>query len=254
MYVACSTQCFARYPLDQAMRMIAEMEFNKIDVAIHEHSKHLRASEVVADVALAAQKLRIGPGLVPVAFSLEIASEEAGEWDRQFRSVCRLARLSAVPIITIRAVSVEKPLDREVERLSGLVKIAGADGVILCVATVAGTHTEDPDKAVDLCKRVPGLSLTLDPSHYLAGPHQGKGFDQVLPYVRHVHFRDTKRGPNSFQVRIGQGDIEYGRIISQLARQRYSRLLTVDVCDIPDSPFAVQPEVRKLKYLLESLI
>jgi sugar phosphate isomerase/epimerase len=159
-----------------------------------------------------------------------------------------------VPIITIRSASVEKPLDREAERLSGLVKIAGADGVILCVATVTGTHTEDPDKAVDLCKRVPSLSLTLDPSHYLAGPHQGKGFDQVLPYVRHVHFRDTKRGPNSFQVRIGQGDIEYGRIISQLARQRYSRLLTVDVCDIPDSPFAVQPEVRKLKYLLESLI
>lgn len=251
MYVACSTQCFARYPLDQAMRMIAEMEFNKIDVAIHEHSKHLRPSEVDADVGLAAQKLRIGPGLVPVAFSLEILSEDPVEWEKQFKAVCRLARLSAVPIVTIQMAS---SFDSEVERLTGLAKIASADGVILCVATVMGTPTEDPDKAVDLCKRVPGLALTLDPSHYLAGPHQGKSYDQVFPYVRHVHFRDTKRGLNNFQVRIGQGDIEYGRIISQLARQGYNRLLTVDVRDIPDSPFAVQPEVRKLKYLLESSI
>jgi sugar phosphate isomerase/epimerase len=254
MYVACSTQCFARYPLDQAMRMIAEMEFNKIDVAIHEHGKHLKPSEIAADVGLAAQKLRIGPGLVPVAFSLEILAEDPTEWDRQFKAVCRLSRLCAVPIVSMRTSAIDTPLDGVVENLKGLVKVAGADGVILCVATVTGTHTEDPDKAIDLCKRVPGLGLTLDPSHYLVGPNQGRSYDHALPYVRHVHFRDTKRGLNNFQVRIGQGEIEYGRIISQLARQGYNRLLTVDVCDIPDSPFAVQPEVRKLKYLLESLI
>jgi len=28
----------------------------------------------------------------------------------------------------------------------------------------------------------------------------------------------------------------------------------VDIRDIPDSPFAMEPEVRKLKYLLESLV
>jgi hypothetical protein len=39
-----------------------------------------------------------------------------------------------------------------------------------------------------------------------------------------------------------------------LARQHYDRLLTVDIHDVPDSPIAMQPEVRKLKYLLESLV
>ena len=34
MYVACSTQCFARLPLDRALRLIAELEFSKVDVAI----------------------------------------------------------------------------------------------------------------------------------------------------------------------------------------------------------------------------
>ena len=105
-----------------------------------------------------------------------------------------------------------------------------------------------------VCQRVPGLGLTLDPSHYTAGPHQGKNFDQVYPHVRHVHLRDTGKGPNQFQVRVGQGEVEYGRIISQLTRQHYDRILTIDLHDIPETPFLMEPEVRKLKYLLESLV
>jgi sugar phosphate isomerase/epimerase len=88
----------------------------------------------------------------------------------------------------------------------------------------------------------------------VAGPQQGRGWDPLYPYVRHVHLRDTGRGPNQFQVRIGQGEIEYGRIVAHLARHHYDRVLTVDIRDIPDAPFAMEPEVRKLKYLLESLV
>ena len=117
-----------------------------------------------------------------------------------------------------------------------------------------GTLTEYPDAAVELCKRVPGLGLTLDPSHFIAGPNQGKCYDQVFPYVRHVHLRDTGRGPDQFQVRVGQGEIEYGRLVAHLTRLSYNRLLTVEICDIPDAPFAMDAEVRKLKFLLESLV
>jgi hypothetical protein len=55
-------------------------------------------------------------------------------------------------------------------------------------------------------------------------------------------------------VRVGQGEVEYGRIVAQLARYHYERALTVDIRDIPDAAFAMEPEVRKLKYLLESLV
>ena len=124
----------------------------------------------------------------------------------------------------------------------------------LTLDTRIGTLTEDPDAAVWLCKHVAGLGLTIDPSHYLAGPHQGGNYDQVFPFVRHVRLRDTGRGANQFQVRVGQGEVEYGRIISQLARHHYDRLLSVEIYDIPDAPFVMEHEVRKLKFLLESLV
>jgi sugar phosphate isomerase/epimerase len=254
VFVACSTSCFGKYPLEHTLRTIAELEFNKIDVAVHEQSAHLKPSEVAADVSAAAHRLRLGSGVAPVAFSVGIDAAEDREFRRLLRALCRLARLLAVPLLTLPAAASGTGLDAEVQRLTALVAEAGQEGTQLALDTRLGTLTEDPDMAVTLCERVPGLGLTFDPSPYLAGPHQGKPFEQVYPYVRHVRLRDTGRGPNQYQVRVGQGEVEYGRIVSQLSRHQYERALTVDIRDLPDAPFPMEPEVRKLKYLLESLV
>ena len=66
--------------------------------------------------------------------------------------------------------------------------------------------------------------------------------------------RDTSGKTSQFQVRIGQGEVEYGRIVNQLARYNYHRILSVDIRDLPEPAYDMPPEVRKLKYLLESLI
>ncbi len=254
MYVACSTLCFARFPLERALRVIGELEFSKLDVAIHERGPHLKPSEVAADVALAAQRIRIGPSLTPAAFSVEIEASNPKDYERQLKAICRLARMSTVSLLTIPAGPSSAGIDAEVKRLAPLLQIAQAEGMVLTVPTHMGCITETPEAAIELCERLPGLGLTLDPSHYIAGPHQGQCFEDVFPYVRHVHLRDTGRRTDQFQVRVGQGEVEYGRIISLLSRNQYERLLTVAIFDIPDAPFPMDTEVRKLKYLLESLI
>jgi sugar phosphate isomerase/epimerase len=246
--------CFARHSLEDTLRILAELRFTKFDVAIHENGRQLKPSEVAADVTAAAGRLRFGPGLTPAAFSVEIEAKNEDDYQRQFKAICRLARISTVPLITIPAAPTGTALDTEVQRLTRLVNLGDKEGVLLTVPTRIGTLTEDPATAMTLCGRVPNLGLTLDPSHYIAGPHKGGNYDQVFPYVRHVYLRDTGRGPNQFQVRVGQGEVEYGRIIAQLARQHYDRGLTVDIHEVPDAPVAMEPEVRKLKYLLESLV
>jgi sugar phosphate isomerase/epimerase len=254
VFVACSTRCFGRLSLEEALGIIAELEFSKFEAVLHEKGRQLRRSEIADDIGHAAARLRHGPGLTPAAFSVEIEADDPAEHDRQFKAVCRLARISAVPLLTLKAAPVDTCLDDEIERLGHLIRLAAADGIQATVSTHVGTLTEDPDVALTLCQRVRGLYLTLDPSHYIAGPHAGKNHDALYPYVKHVQLRDTGRGPNQFQVRVGQGEVEYGRIIAQLARYQYDRVLSVDIHDVPDMPFAMQPEVRKLKYLLESLV
>ncbi len=254
MYVACSTLCFAQHPLNRTLRLIGELDFSKVDVAIQENGTHLKPSQVAEDVGLAAQKIRIGPSLTPGAFHVRIETNDPRQYQEQLKAICRLARLSTVSTVTIPASPTGTNFEEETERLKPLVQMAQTEGIILTLATHMGTMAEIPETAVELCEAVPGLGLTLDPSHFLIGPHQGKSFDCVYPYVRHVHFRDTGPRPEQFQVKVGQGQIEYGKIITSLSRAGYERLLTVDIHDIPDAPFVMEAEVRKLKYLLESLV
>ena len=79
---------------------------------------------------------------------------------------------------------------------------------------------------------VKGLGVTLDPSHLIYGSHAKGGYDSILDYVIHVRLRDTTA--HELQVRVGQGDVEYGRLVSQLGKHRYNRALSVDILPMPD--------------------
>lgn len=253
MYVACSTLCFSAQPLDDALRCIREMRFAKADVFLTDEGPHLTPADLAADASRIATKLKAA-NLGIAAFHVALKQPETESARTQLKNVCRLARVLAVPLLSVPAAAKGSDVDAEVDRLKGWVKLAAADGLILTVETHSETLTADPMAAVDLCRRVPGLGLTLDPSHYTAQP-DGKPvcYDPLFPFVKHVRLRDTGKTPSEFQVRVGQGEVEYGRIITQLDRFRYDRALTVDVRDRP-SAFPVEPEVRKLKYLLESLV
>jgi sugar phosphate isomerase/epimerase len=253
VYVACSTLCFSNHPLDDALRTIRDLHFAKADLAVHEGGPHLKPSDLAGDIGRVAQKLK-AVNLPIAAFHAEFARPDGDETRMQLRGVCRLARVLTVPLISVPAAPTGSNFEAEVGRLHDWVKLARAEGVILTAETHSDTLTADPMGAVELCRRVPGLGLTLDPSHYLSGPNRPANYDPLFPYVRHVRLRDTGKKPDAFQVRIGQGEVEYGRIIAQLDRFRYDRALTVDVQDKPEVPFPVEPEVRKLKYLLESLV
>jgi sugar phosphate isomerase/epimerase len=251
VYVACSSLCFGRYPLAHALYAISELNFHKVDLALHESGPHLKPSEVLADVNKAAQNLRKA-NVAFAAFHVEIDAPDADNYKETLRAVCRLGRILAAPLVNIAAAPADSDLAAEVTRLTGLVRIAQAEGVMLTVETHGHTLTNDPAKAAELCRQVPGLGITLDPSHYLVGVHPAADYDDVFPHVRHVRLRDT--APDRLQVRIGQGQVEYGRIISQLSRAHYERALSVDIHDQPEPEYAMEPEVRKLKYLLESMV
>ena len=252
MYVACSSLCFSRYPLAQALHVISELHFHKVDLAIHESGPHLKPSEVLADVNRVANRLRKS-NVAFAAFHVEIESAGPDQYSDQLRAVCRLGRLLAVPLVNIPAAPADSDFAAEVARLTGFRRLAEAEGVILTVETHSRTLTADPARAVELCRAVPGLGLTLDPSHYLVGDHPAKDYDDLFPHVRHVRLRDTAP-PDRLQVRVGQGQVEYGRIVSQLSRERYERALSVDIRDTPAPEYPMEPEVRKLKFLLESMV
>jgi sugar phosphate isomerase/epimerase len=123
-------------------------------------------------------------------------------------------------------------------------------GGVVAVKTTAGRMTQDSETTASLCRNVPGLGVTLDPSHFIYGTKKPASWEPILKYVAHVHLRDTK--PEVFQVRIGQGNVEYGKLVSQLERVGYTRALCAHMP--PLEGIDQVGELRKMRLLLESLL
>ena len=245
MFVACNTLCFSREPMELAIRHIADLEFRKIDLALFEGETHLRPSDVAEGLDASMGRLRAAPSITPSAYNVDFGEVDAPAVRKRFEAICRLAKLQTVAVVTIPAAPIGTPFDDEVKRLHTLATHASREGLVLALMTDAKTLTSDPSAAAALCKAVPGLGLTLDPSHYIQGPLAGGNYDEVFPFVQNVLLRDTGRKPGEFQVRVGQGEIEYGRIVNLLERNGYDRGLTVSILDSLESPFDVEVEVRK---------
>lgn len=249
MIVAASTWCFRDLPLDAALGRLVDLEYSNVEIMIHESQGHLRPSEVLADLERAIHVCRKTHRLTPVAYSVDIEAPEE-EYYQQFSACCKLAKATKVVTIVVRAAELGTPFNAEVERLCELVRIASGDGVRVGLLTEVGRMTQDPDTAMVLCSSVKGLCITLDPSHFVYGPHRGASYEQVLKHVCHVRLRDTRK--DTFQVRVGQGEIEYGRLVAQLNKHQYSRALSVDIAPLPDVD--QHAELRKMRLLLESLL
>lgn len=256
MFVACSTLCFARMPFDQAMRRMGDLEFDRVEYVFGGDSVHeiLKPAWIADHKEQALQRIRTASGLLPSSFDIRFETDDPEEQRRQFEALCWMAKAMSVAVLSVMPLTGKKPLEAEQKRLRELTMIAARHGLVLTVTTASEGVTSMPADAVALCRSIPGLGLTLDASHYINGPFQSPNFDEVYPFVQNARLRDTGRKPGEFQVKIGQGLIEYNKVVSQLQRSGYRRGLVVAIEDRPDNGFETEPEVRKLKLVLESLL
>lgn len=249
MLVAATSRCFFDMPLEAAISRMVDLEYTAVEIMIHEAEGHLKPSEVAANLEGVIQTCSRTRRLTTVAYSIQIDAPEP-QYYQQFEACCRLAKATKVFTLVVRSSELGTPFNAEIERLREMVRIANHESVLVAMTTETGRMTQDPDTAVVLCDNVRGLALNLDPSHYICGPHQDAGFDQVMKHVGHVHLRDTSK--EEPQVRIGKGLVEYGRLVTQLNKVGYDRGLSVDIT--PQEGVDHHAEMRKMRLLLESLL
>jgi sugar phosphate isomerase/epimerase len=249
VFVAATTECFLDLSLEMALERLADLEFTSVELTLFEDADQLKPSRIAADVDTAIAICRNTRRLDVIAFDVRIAAQKAEHYE-QFEAICRLAMATKVVTLTVPSAEHGTPFNEEVEHLRRLVDIATLHGVRVGIKSQTGRLSEDPDTVMVLCDNVKGLGLTLDPSHYIYGPYQGRSIDKLIKYVYHVQLRDTNK--KALQVRVGQGDIEYGRLISQLQKAKYTRVLSVNITEQEGVDHV--GELRKLRLLLESLL
>ena len=249
MLIAATTDCFDREPLKSVFQKIADLEFANVELALHEGVSPLSPSLVHQDLPGAIEVCRSTRRLNPVAISIQ-QTAVAEQYYAQFDAICRLAKAIKVVTLTVESGELGTPFNEEVERLRKLVDVAALQGARVSIRSQIGRLSEDPDTVVVLCDNVRGLGVTFDPSHYIVGPHSKKNTEKLMKYVYHVYLRDTSK--DQLQVRVGQGEIDYSRLINHLRKVSYNGALSIHITKMPDVD--QMAEMRELRLLLESFL
>lgn len=255
--VAASALAFSKLPLEEALKRIARLGILFVDLAFQEGWAHLYPSEVAKDVGAATRRVKAAlsqTGVVPTSFNVGLGKAEPDEESRRFAAVAELARALGVRMLTLPAAPKGTAVEQEIERLRRLVECARPLEVEVTVETHAGQLTEDPVLAAHIAQSVPGLGLTLDPSHYYAGPLQSGEFEAVLPFVRHVHLRDAGASWQEIQRPMGTGRVEFRRLFELLRLHGYTGAFVAEYIDSigTDGSIDVERELAAVKALVEA--
>lgn len=249
MLVAASTDCYPEIPLPDVFEKLLDLEFSAVEIAIRDDRDQLKPEHILDDVDRAVSLCRDTHRLEITGYDVQIDAT-GDQFYEQFSAICRLAKATKVASITVPSAVHGTPFNEEVEHLRKLVAIATLESACVSIRSQIGRLSEDPDTVVVLCDNVKGLGVTLDPTHYIAGPHAQRGFEKLDRYTYNVLLRDSDK--DHLQTRIGQGTVDYGKVISMLEKVNYDRALVVHLGRLPDIDH--DAEMRKLRLLLESLL
>lgn len=249
MFVAVSSRCFPDFPLHNGLERLSDLEYTASEIVIGNQPSDIRPEWIEKDFEQTIRLCLCCRHITPVSFFFDIPVDDPAYFAK-FEQCCRLARSIKVVIITIKSAPLGTPYNEEIERLRRLNAIALHEGLLIGVLTEGGCIAESCDSIESLCKSVPHLSITLDPSHFIFQRDKFIDYDSILPNVCHVRLRDTTE--KTFQVQIGQGILEYNRLVIGLNKVRYQGALCVDLGPLPD--IDQESELRKMRLLLESLL
>lgn len=248
MIVAASTSSIPGEPLAEIFDRLVDLEYTSVELVIGEQAT-IPPSQIAERRDAIVQLRRSSRRIVPIAIFFDVEPGSPDYMD-QFTLACRLAKDCGIVVTTVHAAVPGTPFNEEIDRLRELVKIGILHGVVVGVATEAGRITETPETVGSLCKNVKGLGVTLDPSHYIYNLSKPKDYESILPHICHVRLRDTTQ--KQFQTRIGQGVIEFGRLVERLNMIGYKRALCVDL--VSHQSVDQNAELRKMRLLLETLL
>ncbi|MCH2181839.1 MAG: sugar phosphate isomerase/epimerase [Mariniblastus sp.] len=249
MFVAASTRCFKNLDLADAIEKIVDLEFTSIELCMDETTGHFSPTLAIEDFQQAVELASATRRLSVSGYTLDIA-QQGQEYFDIFTACCKMAKLNRVVTLTVRSGVHGTPFNEEVEKFKKLVAIAEQHGVRVGMQSEYGHLSGDPDQVSVICGHVKGLGLSFDPSQYIYKADKPVDCDKLMPYFQAVYFRDSTR--DEIQVRVGQGVIDYGKLINQLRKLRYDRGLIVDIEPKPELDH--MGEMRKMRLLLESLL
>ena len=228
---ACADFTFPLLPHDQALHLIAMLGFDGVDIGLFEERSHLWPSREFADVEASARRLKqklddqrlkaadvflqLAEDFAPYAINQPEAArrQKTRDWFLQtldYAAACGCEHVTTLPGVHFETESYEASFGRAAEELAWRVAQAEKYAIVFGVEAHVGSIVSDPQAALRLVQQVPGLTLTLDYTHFT---RLGMPDAAVEPLVRHAsHFHVRGARPGRLQESFAGNTIDYRRV------------------------------------------
>ena len=244
---ACADFTFPLLPHDKVIKLISLLDFEGVDIGLFQDRSHLQPTDQFGDTrknALALKSKIDDAGLSPADVFLQTALDfdvtainhpdvKVREHTRarymetlEYASALGAGHVSILPGVYFPDEAKEAGMERCVAELAWRVGKAGDYGVVLGFEPHIGSITQTPEEVLDLVKAVPGLTLTLDYTHFARVGIPDSRVEPLIPYASHFHARSAAL--NVLQTVLSESAIDYSRVGRLLAESRYTGYIGIE--------------------------
>lgn len=257
------------------LAVIADLGFTGVDIGVFGDATHVTVASVVADPRRQAAAVRtdveaVGLQVADVFLtpSLELgrvtptsrAGDDVAELCTIFGATVEFASELGAPGVTLLpgvvadGQALSEAIALAAEGLAPLVDIARERGLAVSVEPHFGSCIETPEATAELLEACPGLTVTLDPSHFIYIGCSTERMTVLAPRTRHVQIRPG--GPGVMQCKVPDNEIDLELLLRSLYEVGYDGWIASEYvwmekwrCDEVDNT----SETKRLGELLTSL-
>lgn len=245
--LACADFTFPLLLHEQVLQLIGMLGFEGVDIGLFEERSHLWPSQEFVDLERSARRLKqklSEQGLVAADIFLQTALDfvpyainhpdsarraHARDWflkTLDYAAACDCEHVTILPGVHFEPEPYDVSFGRSVSELAWRVEQAQAHDIVLGVEAHLGSLVPDPASAERLVQQTPGLTLTLDYTHFTRVGLPDAAVEPLLKYASHFHARGAREG--RLQESFARNTIDYRRVVEQLQAAGYTGWLGVE--------------------------
>jgi sugar phosphate isomerase/epimerase len=245
--LACADFSFPLLSHDHVLDLIAQLDIKGVDIGLFAGRSHLQPADVTSNIPAAARALSEKVQSRGLEFadifhqpagdfqSLAANHPDAGERRRsreaflrmlEFTARCNATHMTQLPGVVWEGETPDASLKRCSEELAWRAEQAGSVGITYSVEAHLGSVAPTPETALRLIEMTPGLTLTLDYTHFT---YQGIPDAQIEPLVPHAsHFHARGGCKSRLQAPLKENTISYPQILRAMDRDGYTGYVGVE--------------------------
>src|SRR3954471_2249070 len=245
--LACADFAFPLLPHDKVLDLIAALQFDGVDIGLFEGGSHLFPSREFRSLSKSARALKkklddrglrcadvflqMAPSFVPYAINQPEASRRRKARDWFVKTLDYVLGAGAKHVTTLPGVRFEgEPAHdswkRSCEELAWRLEQAGRARLVFSIEAHVGSIVPEPKSALRLVRDVPGLTLTLDYTHFTRAGLRDSAAEVLIPHATHFHARCARKG--RLQASFQHNTIDYARVLRAMRKANYRGYLGVE--------------------------